>query len=628
MYKRLKKLVICLLVNIMIFNHIFPHNVLMNVNNDFQIILDCDYEKSLTGVIFTQEEFNNAFGRKESERITPLNFNEIELKISDIIISDNEVEMELNLTQSHFLGNVMSLYYSASIEKIGGRYNLITFQITEVFDNGFERIIYETFSIENNSSATFIIERYQFFVETYGNNKIRNLQLINNGIVSLLLKGNIYNGNREESTYVIVFDENEYNFEVLLFEINLNPSKANLVLQNSKGKGLDYLPHAKIYLLCPLGNIIMFEIELPEEFHVLNYNEFYVLDNTDDIFWPFRFIDFYSSYEDNFIMNTYRLYLDKIINYYAIEINYDSISDIFNAIEFIFEDDFTSSSFISLVEQSTGNDKFNSYYEISHLNYVTIMPLARTQSNEWYFSVGAWRGVHGVFGNEWWDLYVRAVYIRQIEDVSGNAGAWRMEMQMQQYGYAFNLNTGALNQIFRRIRFFEFRDMTLGMGVSAGGFISEVWVWASMIRGANAVQNVINLFTSQVGARLFRATTGFSWNTIQNATNLFRDTNVSQGTNNRIYTQTNPRTIQFATRNRNYRMDRNGTSTFINSNDRDSNGHTFGLGASPRRNTLNGAIGLRDGQMRWTTNIYLAAREERHPASIYWIFNFRYMRNN
>jgi hypothetical protein len=63
---------------------------------------------------------------------------------------------------------------SASVEKQNGNKNDLTITITGKYSDGTTKVIAEkTFSIDNNAAGTYDVGGYSVYVDTKGNNQIR-----------------------------------------------------------------------------------------------------------------------------------------------------------------------------------------------------------------------------------------------------------------------------------------------------------------------------------------------------------------------------------------------------------------------------------------------------------------------
>ena len=68
---------------------------------------------------------------------------------------------------------------SASVKKLNGNKNELTIAVTETFSDGSANTITGTFSINNNAAGSFEIGPYAVYVETKGNNQIRQCYIMN-----------------------------------------------------------------------------------------------------------------------------------------------------------------------------------------------------------------------------------------------------------------------------------------------------------------------------------------------------------------------------------------------------------------------------------------------------------------
>jgi len=91
---------------------IFPLSTQLTVSaNDMEI----SYESQVTGIVFTPEEFNNAFAGELNTRFMPFNLLESELELRNIVIDGNSVRMDIVLTSTNLFN-----YESTTIFPIQG----------------------------------------------------------------------------------------------------------------------------------------------------------------------------------------------------------------------------------------------------------------------------------------------------------------------------------------------------------------------------------------------------------------------------------------------------------------------------------------------------------------------------
>ena len=67
---------------------------------------------------------------------------------------------------------------SAFVTKLGGNKNDLTVIVTELFSDGSLERFTETFSIDNNSSGTYCVGGYKVYVDTKGNDQIRECRIV------------------------------------------------------------------------------------------------------------------------------------------------------------------------------------------------------------------------------------------------------------------------------------------------------------------------------------------------------------------------------------------------------------------------------------------------------------------
>ena len=69
-------------------------------------------------------------------------------------------------------------FITVDVEKLSGNQNQLTVTVTEVFSDGSEKVITETFLIENNSSGTYQFGGYSVYVETTGGIQVRRYEVV------------------------------------------------------------------------------------------------------------------------------------------------------------------------------------------------------------------------------------------------------------------------------------------------------------------------------------------------------------------------------------------------------------------------------------------------------------------
>lgn len=68
---------------------------------------------------------------------------------------------------------------SASVEQQRGSQNELTIRLVETAPNGDEEVFEETISIKNNAAGTYVVGNYNVYVNTKGNNRVRELYVVN-----------------------------------------------------------------------------------------------------------------------------------------------------------------------------------------------------------------------------------------------------------------------------------------------------------------------------------------------------------------------------------------------------------------------------------------------------------------
>jgi uncharacterized repeat protein (TIGR02543 family) len=73
---------------------------------------------------------------------------------------------------------LVSVFPSAAVEKLSGSTNNLKITIIGVYSDGSTKVIAEkTFSIDNNSAGSYEVGAYKVYVDTKGNNQIRECYL-------------------------------------------------------------------------------------------------------------------------------------------------------------------------------------------------------------------------------------------------------------------------------------------------------------------------------------------------------------------------------------------------------------------------------------------------------------------
>ena len=71
-----------------------------------------------------------------------------------------------------------SYFVSAYVEKLTGNQNKLTITVTELYPDGTEKDITETFMINNNATDTYQVGGYRVFVDVKGNIQIRQAEIV------------------------------------------------------------------------------------------------------------------------------------------------------------------------------------------------------------------------------------------------------------------------------------------------------------------------------------------------------------------------------------------------------------------------------------------------------------------
>jgi len=71
-----------------------------------------------------------------------------------------------------------SFFVNAYVEKLTGNQNKLTITVTELYPDGTEKDITETFMINNNATDTYQVGGYRVFVDVKGNIQIRQAEIV------------------------------------------------------------------------------------------------------------------------------------------------------------------------------------------------------------------------------------------------------------------------------------------------------------------------------------------------------------------------------------------------------------------------------------------------------------------
>jgi hypothetical protein len=66
----------------------------------------------------------------------------------------------------------------AGIEKLTGNQNRLTITVIELFDDGTENSVTESFMIRNNAADIYVVGGYSVYVDTKGNVQIRQAEVV------------------------------------------------------------------------------------------------------------------------------------------------------------------------------------------------------------------------------------------------------------------------------------------------------------------------------------------------------------------------------------------------------------------------------------------------------------------
>ena len=290
MFEMLKKSLKILLAILMVFGTFAPPVIQAHYNDFNDEINFTDYEAITQGLSMSPTEFNNAFGGEPDSRFMSFNLVETKLTMHNIEIEGNSIDLDLILAPVSIFGTIVDVEYSAFITRLNGNQNDLTITVTEYFEDGGINKLTDTFRIDNNGSGLFIIGNYEIFINTQGNDRIRELRMESDGSRIIPIRGTLFNGNREGAVVVEVEDlVNGY--ELLLFEINTTPETHNLLLPTSYSENLYIVPHAKIYLMDEMGQLHLFELDVPDVLSQLSPLEFEELSHSNDFLWTISVVE-------------------------------------------------------------------------------------------------------------------------------------------------------------------------------------------------------------------------------------------------------------------------------------------------------------------------------------------------
>ncbi|MCL1906178.1 MAG: hypothetical protein FWG06_04120, partial [Clostridiales bacterium] len=74
---------------------------------------------------------------------------------------------------------IIGLSAEAYVDKLNGNKNELTITVTEFWSDGAEISFTETFSISNNAADTYDVYGYSVYVDTKGNDQIRDCRIVN-----------------------------------------------------------------------------------------------------------------------------------------------------------------------------------------------------------------------------------------------------------------------------------------------------------------------------------------------------------------------------------------------------------------------------------------------------------------
>jgi len=569
------------------------------VPSDEIINLD-DYEVKTQGLVMSPEEFNNAFGGEPESRFMPFNLVSSELSMHNIIIDGSEISLDLALSPVSLFGTIVDVVYSAYVTRLNGNQNDLTINVVEHFEDGLINELTETFRIDNNESGTFTIGNYEIFVSTRGNDRIHEIRLESDGTRILPVRGTIYNGNREESAFVVETEGLINGYELILFEINTGPTESNLVLPNSLIEGLYDRPHAKIYFLCEDLQLHMFETELSESLMLLDSDNFELLENGDDLFWPLRFLDYeIISEEEN--DEEFIFCLGQIFNFFNFPLDTDT-SDIELLLPYVEEYFYiTYGKEIANVAEYLLPDMVEDWIDIT----------AFGTNNQTTTLFGGWQTLTTTYGHNNVRHRVRAIYRwRATSTIRQQSSSWYGMLGSEQYAQVINRNTGAVISTLHNQGFWQLRRGRVSIGVGPDTTIGSGWINSRMVERRNLLGDRNIALGTNIAVDILVATStltglGVAINAVRDVVrNANLSGTVSQGqANARSFASINNlRGAAYQMRDQ-FHLSSNspwnvGTGRHV------SNGHFIEFGANVISTTSSTSMLNRRGAFRWRFDFY------------------------
>ena len=103
---------------------------------------------------------------------TPLDLTVKDAKFGGFM--DKTVDLDVMVSAGVLSTKLVGLVPVAYIEQLNGNKNDLTITVTEIYEDGTEEVFTATFSINNNAADTYTVGPYKVYVDTKGNDQIRD----------------------------------------------------------------------------------------------------------------------------------------------------------------------------------------------------------------------------------------------------------------------------------------------------------------------------------------------------------------------------------------------------------------------------------------------------------------------
>ena len=107
---------------------------------------------------------------------TPLNVVVKDAKFGSFM--DKTVDLDMQVSAGKISTKLVSLVPVASVKKLNGNKNDLTITVTETYEDGKVQSFTKTFSINNNAADTYALGPYKVYVDTKGNDQIRECKIV------------------------------------------------------------------------------------------------------------------------------------------------------------------------------------------------------------------------------------------------------------------------------------------------------------------------------------------------------------------------------------------------------------------------------------------------------------------